>query len=185
LRSAQYEQALRSLHQLLAEEPRHGPATLLTAHALFGLEAFPQAAETLRSALSLLSPRQWGEGVQNYRSYFASPVEYADRLRALEAYVAARPDEVGGRLLLGYHYGYLGLRSDARRQLDRALAIDANDSLVAMLADQFRQQAEPASVPAASSGAGDVPLEQRTPPPEPMPATPEAIKGPLLVRPPH
>jgi tetratricopeptide (TPR) repeat protein len=140
LRSANYEAAVRALHEQLAIDPRSSEALLLTAHALFGLEAFPQAADTLRSALAVAPKQQWGEIVRDHRRYFASAVEYSDRLRAREAYTAQHPNEANAHLLLAYHYGYLGLRSDALSELDRASAIAPNDSLATALGNEFRQR---------------------------------------------
>jgi len=75
---------------------------------------------------------------------------------------------------LGYHYGFLGLRFDAVQELERALAIDPNDSIAISLMEQFRQRAAPAPVQPASP-------EFKAPPAPAKPA--ERLEGPLLVPP--
>lgn len=175
LSAASYEVALRALHEHLANQPRDAQAMLLTSHALFALEAFPQAAETLRAAVAVAPKKEWGEVVLNYRRYFASPVEYADRLRALEAYTAQHPDQAAGHLLLGYHYGYLGLRFEAIQQLERATTIDPNDTISALLADEFRQSPAPPPIQPVAPGIKAAPTQDEEPEVRP--------EGPLLVRP--
>jgi hypothetical protein len=95
-------------------------------------------------------------------------------LRALESYVEQHSDQAAGHLLLGFHYGYLGLRFDALRELELALNIAPQDAMAAALADAFRQHSP-------SPAAQSAPRIDTAPRQTEEPAG--RLEGPLLLRP--
>jgi thioredoxin-like negative regulator of GroEL len=175
-RQADYIATLETLRTILENETNPGEAELLAAHALFGLEAYREAAGALRAALRALSEDRWGEIVSNHRDYFASSAEYDQRLRALERHVARNPRDPSARFLLGYHYGYRGRTADAMAELQTAVALDRNDSLAAELLEAVRSERT------GDAGAAEAEQEQGAPAGEPDAAAerPEAIDGPAF-----
>ncbi|MEX0711695.1 MAG: hypothetical protein WD278_05060 [Pirellulales bacterium] len=180
-RQADYIATLETLRTILENETNPGEAELLAAHALFGLEAYREAAGALRAALRALSEDRWGEIVSNHRDYFASSAEYDQRLRALERHVARNPRDPNARFLLGYHYGYGGRAADATAELQTAVALNRNDSLAAELLEAVRSEgagdagtAEAEPGPEASTG------EPNASGPDATGERPEAIEGPAF-----
>lgn len=180
-RQADYIATLETLRTILENETNQGEAELLAAQALFGLEAYREAAGALRAALRALSEDRWGEIVSNHRDYFASSAEYDQRLLALERHVARNPRDPSARFLLGYHYGYGGRTADATAELQTAVALDRNDSLAAELLEVVRAErardageAEAEPGPEASTGEPDASG------PDATAERPEAIEGPAF-----
>jgi tetratricopeptide (TPR) repeat protein len=142
LRSADYDNVLLQLDPALTETPDDGAAWLLRAQALFGLASYAKAAQSLHIAMRLLPPSEWGQPITKRGEYFRSSEEYTARLRALEAYVRAHPNEGAGHFLLGYHYGYLGHDSLAERELETALRLVVGDEAAAALLQSLTPPAD-------------------------------------------
>jgi hypothetical protein len=174
-RQADYIATLETLRTILENETNPGEAELLAAHALFGLEAYREAAGALRAALRALSEDRWGEIVSNHRDYFASSAEYDQRLRALERHVARNPRDPSARFLVGYHYAYGGLTADATAELQTAVALDRNNWLAAELLDAVRR----GRVDGAAAAAEAVP-EASAAEPDGGGGEPEVIDGPAF-----
>ena len=72
----------------------------------------------------------------NSRELYGSYQNYTTQLRALESAARTKPDDLGLRFLLGYHYAYLGYPQQAVDQLDRVVrAVPADDVAKQMLAE--------------------------------------------------
>ncbi|HEY2838716.1 MAG TPA: hypothetical protein VGJ26_06195 [Pirellulales bacterium] len=125
IHEADYQAALLNLEPVLKVSPANGEAWMAESQALFGLGRYPEAATALHFSMRNLPREAWGEPVRNFSRYFRSSEEYTARLRALEAYVRANPAEAAGRYLLGYHYGYLGHATEAKRELEIAIKLVA------------------------------------------------------------
>lgn len=149
-RAADYEGALDRLDHLLQVAPDDGHARLLAVQAYFALGRYRAAADALASATEAASQLDWDLYVRDYRKHFGTSLNFLVPLRALERFVAARPDRSDARLLLAYEYGCLGFG-------DRALDLLAR--LRGDLADRLRDYLtdEP---PAPALEDDDVPAQE-------------------------
>jgi hypothetical protein len=164
--AGQYDVVVQQTVALLAADPRNGPAQLLQSHAWFALGKFPEATAALRQALATLPSSQWGMILDRYRDYYRS-TRYTALLRALEQSIAIHPAQADLRLLVGYHYGYLGYPPAAASQLAEAARLAPSDETAQSLLQVF-------SVPANASSAltaPNAPAQNR-----PMPGPPAPLR---------
>jgi predicted Zn-dependent protease len=136
-RDEKYSRTLDLLDSLDRSDRSTGVAGLLRSQALFAEKKYEPAATALRRAMVSLPANQWPGIPGDYRRYYASLARYADQLRALQNHVKNHPTDADARLLLGYHYGYLGYRSDALKQLAAAMRLSTDNSLVRQLSEVF------------------------------------------------
>lgn len=142
-RAGDYVQTLEELDSLPAGISGHGRAELLRAQAAFALGEYVDAAAALRRAAGRLPPEQWGFFVENHANYYEQPRHYTRQIRRLEDAIDVDPDSTELRLLLGYHYGYLGYPAEAIVELDAALRGAPDDSFATELRELFARQVPP------------------------------------------
>jgi len=136
-RAGNYDEAVRWANHAAIERPRDGRLFLFVSQALFAIEQYGPAAGAVQQGLALSDPEEWGYVVKNFRSFYGNGNDYTTQLRALEKFVSEKPDAAYGRVLLGYHYGFLGYPDDARKQLDVAVKLDSRDELAVRLLERF------------------------------------------------
>jgi len=145
-RSGDYLAALAALDRLIAHDAADGYAHLLRAFALFMLEEHAAASEALHRALWTLPREEWGAVARNWQDYVPQPAAFHRALRRLEQFVRLQPLRPEGHFLLGYHYGYLGLKREAVHQLAEALELYQVDGVAPELLEFF-QNVPPAAPP--------------------------------------
>lgn len=145
LRSGRYDAALVRLDRLLAQQADNGYAHMLRCHALFALGRYDQSADALRQALPLMPDDAWGRMIVHYRDTFGTTRQYTDRLRALELAVQQNPQQASTRLLLGYHYAYLGFKEAGLIHLRAAADLLKLDQPARRLVEQLEQAAQNAA----------------------------------------
>jgi tetratricopeptide (TPR) repeat protein len=123
LRAGRWAEALVELEPVRAEAAHDGFAALLESQAHFGAGQYRDAAESLRSALAVLSPDRWGQTVVDRSEYFGDSQRYMQRLYALANQVRKQPTDPDARFLLGWHLGFLGHQSGAVRELQAAIGL--------------------------------------------------------------
>ncbi len=133
-----YDEAVRAWRRAVDQKPRDGNILLQLAQAQFQVGDYAGAAAAVGKALDLLPREKWKSVVVNRGLLYGSPEDYAARLRGLEGARRDRPDEVGLRVLLGYHYLFLGRTADAVRELDRAQALKPGDAAARKLSAAAR-----------------------------------------------
>ena len=177
------EAALQALDAVAADAAQRPWADLLRSHALFAVGRFDEAAAALRPALAALPWEQQRRVLQGFERDYPSAQAYTARLRQLEQAIAAAPREVELRLLLGYHYGYLGFLPEAVTELSQVLQLQPDDPEAAQLQRQWLQRLDqqqapavpPAVVPPAVPANRDQPRDQQQPQPQqPKPRQAEA-----------
>lgn len=154
-RERQYAQAAYYWRHAVVDAPDNGVLLLMLSQALFAQEKYDDAAGTLQAGLSLLPADNWGVVVGNYRELYASNREYTGQLRKLEAARTADPENPALRLLLGYHYGYLGYPSHATKELERGVALASDDAVSAELLKRMQDLAAQKSSESAEKADGD------------------------------
>ena len=154
-REEKYERTLELLNTLDPDERQMDVVGLLRSQALFAKKKYDLAAAALRRALESLPASNWPGIPGDYRRYYASAARYADQMRALQTHVKNNPADADARLLLGYHYGYLGYRNDARKQLAAAARLSSEDPAARKLLEEFGGETAPAArKPATKPAAG-------------------------------
>lgn len=146
-RAANYPQAARLARHATVEKPRNGRVFLFLSQALFALGDYPESAQAARQGMALLDASDWGWFVQNFRRYYRNS-DYVGQVRQLEEFAAENPGSVDAHFLLGYHYGYLGYRAEAREHLAKARALDPAGHMRAELLAHFGGESSPAPRPA-------------------------------------
>ncbi|MCH8922364.1 MAG: hypothetical protein IIA67_04350 [Planctomycetes bacterium] len=154
-RNEKYDRTLDLLDTLDRDDRQAGVAGLLRSQVLFAEKEYDLAAQALRRAVESLPASQWSGIPGDYRRYYASTSRYADQMRALQTHVKNNPADADARLLLGYHYGYLGYRNDARKQLAAAARLSSEDPAARQLLEEFGGEKAPAArKPAGKPAAG-------------------------------
>jgi tetratricopeptide (TPR) repeat protein len=141
-RRENFASAAANLRQAMRDDPGNGTLALLLAQALFATGRFSEAGATLRQGLLMLPEEQWGVVVRNRNEIYPKVGVYAKHLRALENAVTENANSPELKLLLGYHYGYLGFTQHAVGQLERAGRLAPEDELTKRLFNHFRLEAE-------------------------------------------
>ena len=116
--------------------------------------------------LSLLPEDKWGTVVGNYTQLYGNVQDYTTGLKVLEQARTDKPDSPGLRVMLGYHYGYLGYPQQAVAQLDTAIGLEKRDPFAAKLRNQFAAKVglAPIPVPVPPQEQGPVVPAQAPPP---------------------
>ena len=128
---------------------------LLVAQSLFAAGQYDDAAAAVHMAMGGLPEDKWGTVVENYTQLYGNIGDYTSQLRALEAARTAKPDNPALRLLLGFHFGYLGYPQQAVRELDKAVQLDSHDPAARRLHDIFAAKiGAPQVGPPPQSAAG-------------------------------
>ena len=145
-RAGRYDQGVRFGNHAAVEMPRNGKLFLFVAQALFALDDYRGAAGAVHRAMSLLDAKDWGYVAENFRRYYTN-ADYVEQVRRLEKFITDNPDAAYARFLLGYHYGFLGHGSEARRQLTKAVELESRDELARRLLELFGGTAPAPSAP--------------------------------------
>ncbi len=188
-RSGRVAEALKMLEAVPAESPRRPQADLLRSHVLFAMGRFNEAATVLRQAVAKLPPEAYSATLQGLERDYPNPEAYTGRLRQLERTITESPPEPSLRLLLGYHYGYLGFLPEAVTELSQALQLNPDDAAAGALQRHYVQMLEgPAAAAPAAPPLGQEPAAphpQRQPghdgnaaPAAPPDAAPPAVGPP-------
>ncbi|MFV1965646.1 MAG: tetratricopeptide repeat protein [Pirellulaceae bacterium] len=131
-----YDQALRLGNHALVETPRNGKLHLFVSQILFAKENYEAATAAIHQAASLLETKDWGYVVENFRKYYRGK-DYVTQVDQLTKFIDANPDAAYARFLRGYHFGYLGHKETARRELAKAVELEGRDKLAARLLEMF------------------------------------------------
>jgi len=141
-RRGNYNLALRLGNHALVETPRNGKLHLLVSQILFANGNYQAATAAIHQAASLLEPKDWGYVVENFREYYRNE-DYVTQMDRLTKFIEASPDVAYARFLRGYHYGYLGYKEAARRELAKAVELEGRDKLAARLLEMFGGKTPP------------------------------------------
>jgi thioredoxin-like negative regulator of GroEL len=136
-RAGRYDQAVRMANHAAVEMRDNEKVFLLLAQALFAVGDYGAAAGALHQGMASSDSDTWGSVVRDFRRFYGNAADYTDQLRRLEKFVQKNPDAAHGRFLLGYHYGYLGYPTEARRELAEAVRLEERDELAGELLAQF------------------------------------------------
>jgi predicted Zn-dependent protease len=159
-RDGEYKRAAREWRHAILDDTQNGTLVLMMSQALFQMGNFNEAAGAVQAGLQMLPRDKWNVVVANFRELYGDTQDYIDQLKELEKAVKEKPKEPGLRLLVGYHYLYLGYPAEAIRELkageelaktDKAmkeLIKIADDELLKKQGEQVPKPPEPATTPA-------------------------------------
>jgi len=158
-RSHHYEEAIESAKRAAKETPRDGRVFLFLSQVHLAVGEYRDAAGAARLGMSLLPVEDWGYIVENFRDYYHD-ADYVAQVARLQRFIKENPDRADARLLLGYHWVFLG-RSDAaqrdgyfaaaRRELTQAASLDPRDEWATRLLEVVDgPRPQPPAVPAGS-----------------------------------
>jgi tetratricopeptide (TPR) repeat protein len=162
-RDGQYEHAERWLRHAVTKDPRNGRVWLLLAQTLFATKQFDAAAGATQNAMTLLPADQWGVVASNYRDYYGDTQHYVDQLKVLEQAVWADTASPALRLLLAFHYGWLGYPAESVREANELLKLSPGDALAQKLREVMEAKLpnqKSASPPSAAPATTPVPPPQ-------------------------
>jgi cytochrome c-type biogenesis protein CcmH/NrfG len=137
-KEGKYDNAIRAWQHSMVEDNRNGAVMLLVSQALFAQAKFNESAGALQQALQMLPEDKWNTVVGNYTKIYPNIQGYTDQLRVLEKGMKDKPEDPAIRLLLGYHYGYLGYPKQAVRELTKGLELAPKDELAKKMLAQFQ-----------------------------------------------
>jgi hypothetical protein len=160
-RDREYKQAAREWRHALLDDPQNGTLVLMMAQALFQTGEYNEAAGAVQAGLQMMPPDKWDTVIGNYKELYSDTLDYVDQLKALEKAVKDKPKEPGLRLLVGYHYLFLGYPNEALRELkigDELVKTDqAMKELIKLAEDQLKKrQGDGPPVPAEPPQKPDV-----------------------------
>jgi tetratricopeptide (TPR) repeat protein len=156
-RDAAYQEALRWSRHAVLEDTKNGKLHLFAAQTFFAVGDFGRAAAATQRGMSLLKKKDWGFVVENYADFYAND-DYVDQMAKLVALIKKHPDVPFAYFLRGYHYGYLGHKKAAQKDLAKAVSLEQRDRLagellVAMGGELPKKRTAAAPKPPAGSAA--------------------------------
>jgi tetratricopeptide (TPR) repeat protein len=170
--AGRYREAIHQFRHAILDEPHNGRLMLLLSQALFAVGRYEEAAGAAEMGMRVLSEDKWGSVVKDYAKFYRSPALYESQIRDLEKARNGRPEAPALRVLLGYHFGYLGFPKHAVRELDKAIQLEPRDPYAAQLRNLFAKQIGLEPVPVVKPGPGNQPLKEPGPPAKEAPDVP-------------
>ena len=131
-REHRYEDAARLNGHAIVEDGRNGKLHLFASQTLFALGDFQGAAAAIQQGAAVLERGEWGFVVENYAKFYRGD-DYVTQTAKLVEFIKQNPDASYVRLLLGYHYKFLGYNEAAREALAKAVELERRDRLAAEL----------------------------------------------------
>jgi predicted Zn-dependent protease len=128
-RAGQYAQAQVEVETAIRLIPSDPALHEVRALTLFAQGKYQDAAATLYAVLTTGPGWDW----QTMRDLYPDTDAYTAQLRALERFVADRPDAGYGHFLLAYHYLVTGSRDAAVRELRETVRVQPDDKLAQTL----------------------------------------------------
>ena len=147
-KAGDYKGAVYAWRHATVDNSQNPVLMLMLGQALFATGNFEEAAGATHAALSQLPKDQWGVVVSNTRELYGSLQDYTTQLRALEQAAKDKPNDPALRLLMGYHYAYLGYPQQAVDQLDKGLSLAPQDEIAKQLRDEMRAKLPQPTTPA-------------------------------------
>jgi Tetratricopeptide repeat len=136
-RAGKYQQAVQDWRHALVDDPQNGAILLLLSQALFASGQHVESAGALQAALALLPEEKWGTVVTHYSELYPNIQAYSGQLRATEKLRDGSPELAPLRLMLGYHWGYLGHSKEAVKELKKAAELAPQDEITRKLRELF------------------------------------------------
>ncbi|MCA9123658.1 MAG: tetratricopeptide repeat protein [Planctomycetaceae bacterium] len=136
LRAGRTDQALRLANHALVEMPRDGKLLLFVSHTLLATGDYRGAAAAIHQAATLLEKDDWGYVTKNWKNYYRGR-GYADAMDKLNEYVKKNPDEAYAHFLRAYHFGFMGQKEFAQKEMARAIELEGRDQLAVELLKMF------------------------------------------------
>jgi len=130
--AGRYESSLRHLDNVIRAEPDNGEAWLAAMHANFALGRYALAGNALAKAAALDAfPRGYRF---DPRPLYAKTGNFDRAVKALEAHITRKPDDVDALLVRAYLHVTLGERTQAQDQIQRVLQMRPGDATAPALA---------------------------------------------------
>lgn len=131
MRAGNYSQALARFDGLVAQDPGNVALHELRSLALFGLQRFDEAAETLYAVLSVAPGSNWTTMIAE----FGSLEVYNRSLGALREHLRTPQHTSAGHFVIAYHYLSQGHSDAARVHFQRASEGEPRDQVSRLMID--------------------------------------------------
>ena len=125
-RAGDYEGAIRQANHATVEMPQNGQLLQFLSQTLFALEDYQGAAGAAQQAMGMQPKDEWGSVVRDYASYYSDDT-YVEQMTKLNDYLRENPKSAYARFLRGYHFGFLGHKEAAIRDLTKAIDAEPRD----------------------------------------------------------
>ena len=113
------------------DDPTNGGVLMLLGQTFFALGQYNDAAGSTELAMKMLPPDKWNAVVSNYQQlYGKASISYRPELEKARN---EHTDDPGVRLLLGFHYYYLGFAKQSLVELDKTLQLEPKDPIARQL----------------------------------------------------
>lgn len=153
--AGRYRDAIHDFRHAILDEPSNGRLMLLLSQALFAVGRYEEAAGAAEMGMRILPQDRWGSVVKEYGKFYPNSNSYEAQLKDLERARNGRPEAPALRVLLGYHYGFLGFPKHAAQELDKAIQLEQRDPFAAELRNMFGKQVGLPAVPVPNPGRGN------------------------------
>lgn len=170
--AGRYRDAIHDFRHAILDEPSNGRLMLLLSQSLFAVGRYEEAAGAAEMGMRILPQDKWGSIIKDFGKFYANPNVYEQQLKELERARNGRPEAPALRVLLGYHYGFLGFPKHAVQELDKAIQLEPRDPFAADLRNMFGKQVGLAPVPVPNPGRGNQQLIEPHPEEKHLPEVP-------------
>lgn len=157
-----YDQALALDERAIQSVPDDPVLHEFGALCLFAQGNYDRAAAVLNALLAVAPGMDWA----TMSSLYPNVAPYTEQLRALEAHVKQKPDDVAARFVLAYHYLVAGHTDNAVTQLKEVVAKQPNDQVAQRMLESLQPPEPPAEeipTPSAEAAVTDPVSEDATP----------------------
>jgi tetratricopeptide (TPR) repeat protein len=137
-KAAQYEEAQRLVEHALIDEPDNPYLLLYASQVHFANGNYQRAAIEVEAAINTLPQNEWDAIIRDFENLYGRN-DYVVQMSRLERYCFENPTDVYAITLRGFHFGCLGHPVTARRDFEKAIAIDPGNSLAQKLLNSLGQ----------------------------------------------
>jgi len=130
-----YLSAAEIFRQAILKDLNNPIAKFGYAHALFAIGNYPFAALAIRMGMKVLP--DWPILGGDLRDLYGKPEDFTNQMKALEQYLAQRPDDPGALLVSGYVNYFTGDLDHAESSFEHLLELDSNDPVAQKFVDSL------------------------------------------------
>ena len=143
--AGRYTEAQRHIDHALIEDKGNPYLLLYASQVHFANGDYRRAAFEIETAIHVLPQNEWDIVISNYPTIYGQN-DYVSHMAQLEQFCNQHPLDSYAFSLRGFHFGCLGHADSARRDFEKALSVDPNNSLAKTLLDSLVAPPNPESI---------------------------------------
>ncbi len=151
-KEGRYSEAAESYLRAMSHAPEDASIHFLLADALFAMGDYHYAAYIINKAL-ILDPGMAG-ATADKREFYGKAEDFAEHMKTLAAYVAEKPYDPTGHLVMGYNLKFSGKAKEAEQAFQKALEISPDNQAAKLFLQAYKEEA------AAKEKASATPKEE-------------------------